>query len=669
MNFSLGENGVLEIRYGGMLCLQGLDFRLRRGGHVLTPQDFQAEPWETGPVWRRRLALGNEEVLELRIIPVNQALRVEVVFLTDFSGLRGSLDYRDPAVILPFFVPNPNLSYFFCTFGLDGAAGEFPGGYWPQALWGQVADGFPQKPWAPPVLFGDAGAVALAPGELFLTSPFVPCGQGFGRALVGDFPAIPNGTVLSTWIAFGENPDQALRRLGELLGQGVPKVQDSPLLSRLGYWNAYGSYYTELIHPLYEKILLALAQEFREKKIPVGYAGLDLWYPYARIGRAKVFRPDPRKYPRGLDAVRKETGLPFVLHLSALSEENEYGTDGADPAVYGEIAGELRRQGGMAVWHDWLRTWQFVTPKLLADPWAAEQWFTGMAEAFREANLPILLCMQTMGMVLASTHLPNIVSARSFTDHLFSQRLALARAKATEPEITKAWARPVDIWKQNLLVGLVQWAFGLRPFHDLFLSSWHPGFGGEHAREEAILRALSCGPVGFGDAVGQADVQLLSRLVLPQGLLAQPEHPPVPLWPTLFTETPQFVSVRRAGEASWVYWVALNLGKEERRVTVESPVPGDFLVWDPLRKELTSDLVTIPSEGLAYRVLLPTRNGVALLGLPNLFVPAPAGPSWRVEWEGKWVWEGGRNEPSPWALRHGRIVPAEDVVHLIRREA
>ena len=112
----------------------------------------------------------------------------EAEFLTEFSGLQGSLDYMDPAVVLPVFLPAPELFYFLCTFGLDGAAGEFPGGCWPEARVGKVAEGFPKRPWAPLVLWGEGGALALAPGELFLTSPFVPWGEGFGRALAGDFP-------------------------------------------------------------------------------------------------------------------------------------------------------------------------------------------------------------------------------------------------------------------------------------------------------------------------------------------------------------------------------------------------------------------------------------------------------------------------------------------------
>jgi len=101
---------------------------------------------------------------------------------------------------------------------------------------------------------------------------------------------------------------------------------------------------------------------------------------------------------------------------------------------------------------------------------------------------------------------------------------------------------------------------------------------------------------------------------------------------------------------------------------MELSLPGAFLVWDPWRKELTSDSVAVPPEGLAYRVLLPERKGVALLGLADISVPAPGHLSWEIRWEGKWVWEAGRDDPPLLALREGRIVPAEEAVQLVRRK-
>ncbi|MCS7217316.1 MAG: hypothetical protein NZ924_06640 [Candidatus Bipolaricaulota bacterium] len=676
------EDGTVVLGWAGRAQLVGFGVQLRLREGALGRPDLSGPAWAErqgvdalGPFrsWHRALRLGPVP-LEERLFLYEGIARHEVHFPHGVSGLRGSRDFREPAVRVSLFALAPQASYFLCTFGLDGEGGDYPGGYWPEARWGRADAGLPGQPFAPLVVYDGAGALAVAPGELFLLSPLVAEGGRVGRALAGDFPALPAGTALTTWFAFGRDPGEALRRLGEVLlrlgGKARPDPQETPLLSRLGYWNAYGSYYTELIHPMEERILRALAAEFRAKGLPVGYIGLDLWYPYARIGQALEFRPDPRKYPRGLAALREETGLPYVLHLSALSAQNAYGADGADPAVYEAIAAELKGQGAVGVWHDWLRTWQFLTPALLSDPWRAEAWFSGMCRAFRAAGLPLLLCMQTMGMVLASTREANVVAARSFTDHLFSLRLALGRAAKADPGIERAWQKPVHIWQQNLLVGYVQWALGLAPFHDLFLSRRHPGFGGEHALEDAVLRALSCGPVGFGDACGLADAQLLARLVLPDGRLAQPARPPEPLWPTLDTPTPAFLAETQAGELRWVYALVLNLGEEEARVRLPLAQEG-FLAWDPLGRRVAAGEVTVPPGGLAYRALLPKLGEAALLGFPELLVPWPAQALVRIEkTEGKLNLELPKGLALHAVFANGKMVPVEELgtVRIVRRE-
>jgi len=675
MDACVREDGGIDLVFAGKAVIRDLTFRLRLRGSSLSAKELKATPWEeiSGSdalgnfrSLRRKLSYGEDKLFEEQVFVYEGAVRYELRFRSEIDGLLGSPDFRDPAIWAPLFTLSPNASYFLYTFGLDGEGGEQPGGYWPEALWVKVHQGLPTKPFAPLVVSEENGALAVAPGEFFLLSPLASSPYGVGRALAGDFEKIPAETVLSAWFVPGKDPGEALRRLGELflaLGKKErPRPDFSPLLSRLGYWNAYGSYYTELIHPMEERILEALAAEFRAKGIPVGYFGLDLWYPYERIGQALEFRPDRKKYPRGLRSVREETGIPFVLHLSALSPRNSYGANGEDPEVYTQIAAELKRQGGIAVWHDWLRTWQFLTPQLLRDPWKGERWFSGMCRAFQEAGLPVLLCMQTMGMVLAATREQNVIAARSYTDHLFSLRLALGRAAKTDPHIAKAWQKPVHIWLQNLLVGYVQWTLGLAPFHDLFLSRKHPGFGGERHMEDAMLRALSAGPAGFGDACGLADPKLLLRLVLPDGRLAQPARPPEPIWSTLESQTPVFWSETPAGEARWIYLLVLNLSEEEKVVELSPPVDGEFLPWDPLSQNISSLRVRVPPEGLAYRVLLPRVGEAWLLGFPELLVPMPALAQVEIAWEyKKWRISVPNGVGLHAVFETGKMVPAEEV--------
>ncbi|MFN3346910.1 MAG: hypothetical protein ACK42E_03760, partial [Candidatus Bipolaricaulaceae bacterium] len=272
MEVVVQEDGKVRLIWAGKTRVTGFDLAIRlREGH-LQPGDLETTPWEKiggtdgfghFSLWRRRLTHSDRAIIEERLYVYPQALRHEIHFLREITDLQGSRDFCAPAVWVSAFIPAEDCSYFLCTFGLDGEGGDFPGGYWPEALWGKVGQGFTSKPFAPLVIYDENGAVAVAPGELFLLSPLVARGQTSGRALAGDFPKIPQGTTLSTWFAWGKDPSAALQHLGRLLSSGKKKAFDRshPLLSRLGYWNAYGSYYTELIHPLEERIVQVLAAE------------------------------------------------------------------------------------------------------------------------------------------------------------------------------------------------------------------------------------------------------------------------------------------------------------------------------------------------------------------------------------------------------------------------
>ncbi len=609
------------------------------GWHTAAGQDR----WGTYTAHSRIYLAGGEPVLRFTVRNYGTQARTELLVLRHLKGLKRGDALTSPCLLAPQLRFPPELQFLACTYGLDGGR-KYPGGYWPSVVVGQGPDELPAHAFAPFVLFDGEAALALAPADFFLTSAFVRIPGGAGRGLHGRVGELPAGTRISTWLAIGENPFHALANLGNLLlaeaGKARAGLAEHPLFSRLGYWNAYGSYYSEPLHPMDGKTLQALARSFREARIPVGYFGLDLWYPYETIGRAKVFRPDPRKYPHGLGRLGQETGIPYVLHLSALAEENAYGESGAEPELYRLIAEDAKSAGAIAIWHDWLRTWQHLTPRLREDPVAAERWFSGMARAFAEQGLPVVLCMQTMGMVLAATQEPNVVAARSHTDFLFAQQGALQQAAKKDPGFLREATPSHILWQRNLLMGAVLWSLGLRPFHDLFLTRRHPGFGGEHPVEEALLRALSCGPVGFGDKLGLVDARLLGRLVLADGRLAQPDHPPLPDPHALTSEVQLFWTERRSGETRWLYLLALNPGEETACVPIEPPVSGDWLVWKPAEGEpFPLDRVSVSPQSLVVLVLAPRQGGIAPVGFRDLLVPAPARGLVSAHWDGHWELE------------------------------
>lgn len=636
----IDEAGRPAVAIGERLWVWRIGIRFPQGGNWLRDGkgDFTGADWEEGTgedrlgqfrLWRRTYSLRETPVLALTLRAYPEAVLVEVELLRDLSGLSLSDSFEDATFLAPTFSFSDDMQFILATFGLGTSGDGYPGGYWPTAVIGTGPGELPREAFAPLVLFTEAGALAVSPANYFLTSPLVRVPGGAARGLHGSVDRLPAGTRLSTLFAVGEDPMDAIRRLGDLLLRLGGKKRERaghPLLDSLGWWNAYGGYYTELIRPLTASSLEEVVRGLKELGVPIRYLGLDLWYPYKEIGRARRYRPDPEKYPEGLRALSARTGLPYVLHLSALAEENEYGASGGDPGVYRVIAEELAAEGGIAAWHDWLRTQQHLTPGLRADPEAAERWFSGMAKAFAEAGLPVLLCMQTMGMNLASTHQPGVIAARSHTDFLFSLREALERAACLgHGDLLEAWIHPGVLRRQNLLMGAMLHALGLAPFHDLFLSRPHPGLGGDTPLQDAVLRALSCGPVGIGDGPGMTDPKLLSRLLVGE-TIARPDRPPTPLLSTLTDDIQTFWTETAAGDAKWRYVLVLNTAEEELPFRVDLPWEGEYLTWDGFTGRPVEEVAGRLAPGeVAYFVLSPLRGGIAPWGLADRLVPAPQG--------------------------------------------
>jgi hypothetical protein len=592
--------------------------------------------------WHRDYSANGESLLTLHLRGYGDSLLVTAELHRELDGLAQTDSFDDPTFLAPTFSFPNDLSFFLATFGLGPSGDEYPGGYWPTVKLGQGPRELPTEAFAPLVCFSQRGAVAVAPANYFLTSPLVRIPDGVGRGLHGAVDSLPAGTKIETAFALGEDLPAALMRLGDFLlargGKERPQPGKTPLTSSLGWWNAYGGYYTELIRALNGQQLEEVIESLKEQEIPIGYLGLDLWYPYQTIGQAVRYTPDPKKYPQGLKAIVEREEIPTVLHLSALSPKNGYGADGVDPGFYREVAKEISREKGITAWHDWLRTQQHLTPALRHDPTAADRWFAGMAEAFAGEDLSVLLCMQTMGMNLASTAQKNITVARSHTDFLFAQKKALEAAAALgHGDFLEAWTPPGDLHRQNLWMGMVLYALGMLPFHDLFLSRPSSDLGGDHPKEEAVLRALSCGPVGIGDGPGMSDTELIDRLLLTDGTLAQPDRPPFPVIETIDRAIEAFWTERKAGSIRWIYLLLLNTAAEELPYQLAPPAEEEFLIWDGLKNQRREAIEGRLAPGrLAYFVLVPQREGIAPLGLWKRFVPAPTGKILDLKWEEGW---------------------------------
>ena len=77
------------------------------------------------------------------------------------------------------------------------------------------------------------------------------------------------------------------------------------------------------------------------------------------------------------------------------------------------------------------------------------------------------------------------------------------------------------LWAWFLHTNVMARALGLWPYKDVF----HSAAGSATREVEALLAALSAGPVGIGDRIGEADPALVRRTCRADGVLVRPDVP------------------------------------------------------------------------------------------------------------------------------------------------
>jgi len=481
-----------------------------------------------------------------------------------------------------------------------------------------------------------------------------PDGLAVGRGFHGAVDHIPAGTKTNTVLFFGVGMVETFLAWGRLLTamqEGQPKSPRGREIGSLGFWNCYGSYYAQLFRPTTAETLTDLAAYFKESDIPVRYFGLDLWYPHETVGFSQAYRPDPEKYPDGLEPVARTTGLPMLLHMSAFDRSNEYlepygltveenAAFPTDPKIYQELARDFRSWGSCGVWHDFLRTQLESCSSLRSNIGEADRYFDGMVRGMGGEDLDVMLCMPTIGHYLASTAYGNVVAVRTSIDYVNHQtRQVEMLSHLTEYQSVFPAGRNL---RQNLFLSFLADALGLAPSHDVFITNKdHPeGFADANADQEALARALSAGVVGFGDKIGHVDREIIGKLAFPDGRLAQPDHPPYPLVETIQSAAPAFFTTTTVNGFTWTYVSVWNLTEEPQEYSVDiGPLLKDGdLVYDLVAEAVVTErsLSGTAGPGLArYVVLVSSVGEVHPLGFEGKYVPVSQAQVKKVEAEGK----------------------------------
>ena len=285
--------------------------------------------------------------------------------------------------------------------------------------------------------------------------------------------------------------------------------------------------------------------------------------------------------------------------------------------------------------HDWLVEVFFGVRAMRSEPGRATSWQEGIDTAARDRGITLQWCMGTPADFAQTTTLTQVTSVRTSGDHGY---IASAGQLWAWFCTTNALARSLD----------------LMPFKDVFRAD--PEVAGQNGEPEALLSALSTGPVGLGDRVGRMDPALALRTCRADGLLVKP-HTAIAATDESLLSGPAFTSTLLVAECTsehpagrWTYVVAMHANPGDEPISGEirleslprlegtaevgpSPartgVQADLVAWD-WRKGTATRLapdaaipVSLSREGWAFHVLAPVLgSGLAVIGDVTKFVTA-----------------------------------------------
>lgn len=414
------------------------------------------------------------------------------------------------------------------------------------------AIGFMFAPHRPPVvqplLFvaGDGRTLLLAPlGDYHEQVIAVPPDRdqvehGVRCGWHGDLARIPRGfaTEMAIWAAPG--PRAAIDAWCRLLRRRATTQRPSRYaddgVGKLSYWTDNGAVYYYRTEPDldYSETLERAVTTLHSEDVPVRSVQIDSWfYPHQNLRPVSpegapivppsgAMRWEPRDdlFPDGFgDLRRRVSGLPLSFHSRHFSAQSPYferfaaWVDGeyahpSEAGLYEMLMVQAAAWGAITYEQDWMVESFLGVRGLREEPGRARAWLEGMDRAGREQGLTLQFCMSTPADFLRTTTLSQVTSIRTSGDYryLFDNGLN---------------------WVWFLHGNALARALGLNPFKDVFLSHGPTSLseGEPYAEIEALLAALSGGPVAIGDQIGATDRSLVMRTCRDDGVLIKPDVP------------------------------------------------------------------------------------------------------------------------------------------------
>ena len=644
------------------------------GGRALAPRAesrFEGED-DLGAFRGLELAL-DESPLPLRASVRAYLERALLVFRLEAAApLHGiaSGQFDRPALAWPRLRPSRRAQG-----GLPEGARGFGHAYTEFALpsfSGPELDGFlllPQRPAVVEPLFlvtPEGPSLMLAPLESFHEQVIAVPRRGESALGVrcgwhGDLDQAPAGFRTELGCFAGEGPRRLLDEWAAILlrrhGTRRPSRYADDGVGRLSYWTDNGSAYWYRSEPGLDvaTTLERTVAGLREARVPIRAVQLDSWfYPHEKtrplnpdwgmdVPPTGMLRWEAREdlLPDGVCELRRRMGdPPLILHSRHFSsrspyfEETEAWIDGdrghpRDPDFYERLMAQAAGWGAITYEQDWLIESFLGVRGLREAPGRARAWQEGIDASARRHGRTLQWCMASPADFMQTVTLERVTSIRTSGDYRY-----LIGSGA--------------LWAWFFYTNALARALGLTPYKDVFFSSREgEGWDGDpHCECEALLAALSSGPVGIGDRLGRTDRALVMRTCREDGVLVKPDVPVAAL-ETCYRGHPHLEPLPLVGEAHtrhpaglWHYVVGIHVWRGEEPIAYRFDLSdlgrlqpkGPLLAYDFRRAR--AECIEAGGAGPAweaeleplgwdYRILCPILpGGMAIVGDVSRYVAA-----------------------------------------------
>jgi hypothetical protein len=492
----------------------------------------------------------------------------------------------------------------------------------------------------------------------------------------GDLDQVPAGFSTELGVYRGSSPTEVFDAWGADIAATAPRArrsrQANPVTSHLSYWTDNGAAYWYRTEPglTIGESVIRTVQELRADGVPIVAVELDSWFyphetnrPIAEIGYPEEVPPtgawlwEPRPDAFADPDARQATGAagavldpierfadalgrpPLILHARHIDPTSPYvdaeswwvdllAAHPFDPAFFRRWFDDAVRWGATCIEQDWMLIYWFGVRALRSSPGRAMAWQRALNDHATASGIDLMWCMATPADLIAASRFDRVIAVRTSDDYRFADDPAL-------------------LWTWFLTVNRLIAPLGLWPFKDCFFSNpvvgSEPIDGDSHAEIEALLSAMSGGPVGIGDRRGRTDRDIVMRTCDDEGRLVQPDHPIGMIDACLFGAPARGERLAWAttwsshGADRWTYVIALNTSTDRITITDELDIADiglhpDHVVYDWRASTWSTGAVIgleLEPRDWALFVCCPIVDGLACVGDTTKYVTMGGDPASR----------------------------------------